>query len=198
WHWWHSQQQQQQQAQAEIVRDGLLQEAFALRRQLEQSDCPGGKSASYLKQVNRFYQSLESLSNQLSPPFVDDSLPLALQFLLKHRGQNDPSIGLDPDTDWSANIVNGNLTLLSIVTELLPLLASDPEPVLKVRLWREADVNNLQITSDISNQQPQASPVKSVEMQYLQEIFHSLMSGTLNINQDDIKLTCQLSWPMVK
>ncbi len=194
WHWWHGQQQQQQHIQAESVRDGLLQEAFALRRQLEQSNHADDESAPYLEQLNRFYQSLENLSNQLSPPFVDDSLPLALQFLLKHYGQSNPSIDLDPATDWSAN---DNRTVLSVVAQILPLLLVENQPALKVRLWRDGSVNNLQFTSKIADQHP-PSATASVEMQYLQEIFHTLMSGTLDIQRDDVELTCLLSWPTVQ
>lgn len=195
WHWWNSQQQQQQHLQAEVVRDGLLQEAFALRRQLEQSSHAKDGSATYIEQVNRFYQSLEKLSNQLSPPFVDDSLPLALQFLLKHYGQSNPSIELDPATDWSTDGADSNRTLLSVVAQILPLLVSDPQSELNVRLWRDGSMNNLQFVRKITNQQSQPALDSSVEVQYLQEIFHSLMSGTLDIQRDDVELTCQLSWP---
>lgn len=197
WHWWHNQQQQQQHTQAEIVRDGLLQEAFALRRHLEKGSHPKDENAPYLEQFNQFYQSLENLSNELSPPFVEDSLPLALQFLLKHHGQSETSLDLEPDTDWSSDGANSNRTIVSLVAELLPLLMQDAEVPLKVRLRREENLNNLQLTRNILDQQTTGLLPNSTEIRYLKEIFHSLMSGTLDINQDDVELTCQLSWPAV-
>ena len=196
WHWWHNQQQQQQHTQAEIVRDGLLQEAFALRRHLERSGHPKDDTTPYLEQFNQFYRSLENLSNELSPPFVEDSLPLALQFLLKHHGQSETSLDLEPDTDWSSDGTDSNRTIVSLVTELLPLLMQDTQTPLKIRLRREGNLNNLQLTRNILDQQTFGSLPSSTEIQYLKEIFHSLMSGTLDISQDDVELNCQLSWPV--
>ena len=197
WHWWHNQQQQQQHIQAEIVRDGLLQEAFALRRYLEKSDHSTDETAPYLEQFNQFYRSLENLSNELSPPFVDDSLPLALQFLLKHHGQSETSLDLEPDTDWSSDSSDGNRTLISVVAELLPLLLQSTQAPLKVHLRRTGDLNNLQLTRNILDQQATLSLSNAAEIQYLKEIFHSLMSGTLDISQDNVALICELSWPAI-
>ncbi|MBX2864617.1 MAG: hypothetical protein KTR27_13800 [Leptolyngbyaceae cyanobacterium MAG.088] len=202
WHWWHSQQQQQQHTQAEIVRDGLLQEAFALRRHLEKGSHPTQETVPYLEQFNQFYRSLENLSNELSPPFIDDSLPLALQFVLKNHKQIETSLDLELETDWSCDGTESNRTLLSIVNELLPLLlpeAQIPELQipLNVRLQRVGTMNNLQLSRSMLNQQSKLLLLNSTELQYLKEIFHSLMSGTLDINQDDVELICQLSWPVV-
>ena len=195
WHWWHNQRQQQQHTQAENVRDGLLQEAFALRRHLEKGSHLTDECAPYLDKFNQFYRSLENLSNELSPPFVEDSLPLALQFLLKHHGQFETSLDLEPDTDWSCDGNERNRTVISIVAELLPLLMQDDQAPLKVRLRRTGTVNNLQFISNTLDQNASVLLMNSAEVQYIKEIFYSLMSGTLDINQSDIELTCQLSWP---
>lgn len=198
WHWWYTQRQQQQHTQAEIVRDGLLQEAFALRRYLEKDNHSQDGAVSCLEQFNQFYQSLENLSNELSPPFVEDSLPLALQFLLKKHSQVETS--LDLDTDWPCDDTENKRTILSIVAELLPLLmpetqTQDLKIPLNVRLQHTETMNSLQLTRNMLNQQSKLLLLNSTEVQYLKEIFHSLMSGTLDINQDGIELTCQLSWP---
>ena len=191
WHWWYSQQQQQQQYQAEIVRDGLLQEAFALRRCLEGSPTI---SAPYLEQSIQFYRALENLSNQLSPPFIEDSLPLALQFLLKHHGQLETSLTLEPDTDWASDKSESNQTVVAVVAELLPLLAQEAQPPLQVQLWRSGTVNTLQFTRHILHHQTALSVLNSAEVQHLKEIFYSLLSGTLDIKQTNAELMCQLSW----
>ncbi|MEM9977734.1 MAG: hypothetical protein AAF808_08880 [Cyanobacteria bacterium P01_D01_bin.2] len=191
WHWWYSQQQQQQQYQAEIVRDGLLQEAFALRRCLENGS---SNTPVPLEQFNQFYRALENLSNQLSPPFIEDSLPLALQFLLKHYGQLETALTLEPDTDWSSDKSESNQTVVAVVAELLPLLAQAAQPPLQVRLWRSGSLNNLRFTRHILHQQTARSLLNSVEVEHLKEIFHSLLSGTLDIKQTNAELMCQLSW----
>jgi hypothetical protein len=201
WQWWHSQRQQQQHIQAENVRDGLLQEAFALRRYLEKGSHPQDESAPYLEQFNQFYRSLESLSNELSPPFVEDSLPLALQFLLKNHRQIETSLELEPNIDWSWDGTENNRTVLSVVGELLTLLVPEAQMQelkipLSIQLRRMGTMNNLQLTRSMLNQQSKVLLLNSTELQYLKEIFHSLMSGTLDINQDDVELTCQLSWPV--
>ncbi|NEQ51726.1 MAG: hypothetical protein F6K11_16560 [Leptolyngbya sp. SIO3F4] len=192
WQWWYHQQQQKQYYQAEIVRDGLLQEAFALRRHLEQEnqDVP----ASYLDQFNQFYQTLENLSNQLSPPFVDDSLPLALQFLIKQYTNVDGPFEIAADTDWSTESTENNHVVISVVHELLPLLQEDIRSSFNVRLWQDNSVNKLQLTGSLSKQQITASILSKTEVVYLKGIFHSLISGTLELKQDNTELICQLSW----
>ncbi|MEM9485595.1 MAG: hypothetical protein AAGA83_18115 [Cyanobacteria bacterium P01_F01_bin.116] len=191
WQWWYRQQRQQQHYQAEIVRDGLLQDAFALRRYLEKTDQE--VPASYLEQFNHFYQTLEQLSNQLSPPFVEDSLPLALQFLIKQQISGDIPFEIDGSTDWFTESVESNQIVISIVDELLSLLSIDAQSPLKVRLWRDGSVNYLQfVNSSYQQDVPQVEDVP--EVKYLKEIFHSLISGTLDIEQNDAKLKCRLSW----
>ncbi len=201
WQWWHSQQQQQQHNQAETVRDGLLQEAFALRRYFEKGSHAMDEPAVYLEQFNQFYRSLENLSNELSPPFVEDSLPLALQFLLKNYGHIETNLELELDPDCAYDDPERNRTVLSIVAELLSLLVPEAQmPELKipltVQLRRMGTMNNLQLTRSMLNQQSRVLLLNSTEVQYLKEIFHSLMSGTLDIDQDDVELTCLLSWPV--
>lgn len=193
WQWWYHKQQQQQHHQAEIVRDGLLQDAFALRRHLEKGK--QDSHISYLEQFNQFYQTLETLSNQLSPPFIEDSLPLALQFLMKQRTNIDTPFEIDADTDWSSESVESNQIVMSVVGELLPLLLKDAQSPFNVHLWQDSLANQLQFTRSVGNYQTDLSILQAAEVQYLKEIFRSLISGTLDINQKDTQLICQLSWP---
>ncbi|NJM99946.1 MAG: hypothetical protein HC800_24910 [Phormidesmis sp. RL_2_1] len=90
WQWWHQHQALQSHHTAESIRDGLLQQTFAFRRYLEALEKDGPTSSSpeqtarWLERFQTFYKSLETLSDELSPPFLADSLPLALKFTLNN------------------------------------------------------------------------------------------------------------------
>lgn len=78
--WWHQHQTQWLASEADAVRNGLLQDLFAVRRQLE---LMAGEDIHALATVEHLYAALENLGDRLSSPYVQESLPLALQHALK-------------------------------------------------------------------------------------------------------------------
>ncbi|MBF2003244.1 MAG: hypothetical protein IGS38_21290 [Synechococcales cyanobacterium M58_A2018_015] len=85
--WWESRRVLRLNAEVEVLRDQVLQELFTMRRCLELDSLETGEAADqqrhvWLAQVETLHQSLERLGFQLSPPYVEDSLPLAIQALL--------------------------------------------------------------------------------------------------------------------
>ena len=82
--WWHQYQTRMLNQAADLIRNGVLQDMFAIRRRLELS-CqtqPNAKEFGcehYLVELKRIYTLLENLSNRLESPYLQDSLPLALQ-----------------------------------------------------------------------------------------------------------------------
>ncbi|MGB7087673.1 MAG: hypothetical protein WBD47_19090 [Phormidesmis sp.] len=232
WQWWHEQQALQLHHQAESIRDGLLQQTFAFRRYLENSPESylenSSKSVSententdrhlashqpaatptthWLEQFQTFYQSLESLSNDLSPPFVADSLPLALQFVLKDWArcqgfslgseQAQRTLQLDLPADWPLGSPAKNKIILSIVTRLLSLLTSPDtrSQQLQLTLSHELDLRTLSFTLDGNKPQSIEAISRSPEIQHLKEIFHSLAAGRLEISHEGELVTGQLCW----
>lgn len=79
--WWQRYQIQRQNQTADTIRNGLLQDVFALRRQLELfcQTCSTADVQSCDRQVaqlHHVYFQLEDLSNSLDLPYLQDSLPL--------------------------------------------------------------------------------------------------------------------------
>lgn len=81
--WWHHYQAEQLNQEADRIRNGLLQEVVALRRQVELT-CPGHNADcdAHLSSLSQLYTSLEQLSDRLGSPYLHDSLPLAIQHAL--------------------------------------------------------------------------------------------------------------------
>lgn len=93
--WWHRHQTRWLTCEADRIRNGLLQDLFAVRRQFE---LQGGENG--LSTVEHLYADLDALGNRLSSPYAQESLPLAIQ----HALQDWPpalALKLDLPTNWS-------------------------------------------------------------------------------------------------
>ncbi|MEM8806771.1 MAG: hypothetical protein AAGF01_12145 [Cyanobacteria bacterium P01_G01_bin.38] len=199
WQWWHEQQRLQLYHQAESIRDDLLQQTFAFRRYLESTVQPeASQTERWIDRVQTFYQSLESLSNELSPPFVADSLPLALQFALKDWQRSHPNLELrlDLPADWPHNSPNKNQIVLSILIELLTLVTSDDSTRqhLKLSLSRESTFHKLTFRLSGHESRSVHSLAKLSEVKHLKEIFHNLAAGRLEMMHSGSTLLGQLYW----
>ncbi len=215
WQWWHQQQAIQSHHTAESIRDGLLQQTFAFRRYLEtadqSTDAPNPQQTRrWLERFQTFYQSLETLSDELSPPFIADSLPLALKFTITSwqffpaQSETAPAIHFDLPTDWPPSSAHQNQAVLSVVTALLTLLLPKGQSKshgkghsanqLNVALSR-ADASNI-LTLEIESEPTlvTSTVTELEEFQHLKEIFHSLTAGQLEISQAGSALTSRLCW----
>ena len=204
WQWWHQQQAIQSHSTAESIRDGLLQQTFGFRRYIEGIE--KGAEEQWLTRFQTFHRSLETLSDKLSPPFISESLPLALQFALKNwqltqLDSNAPqalsNIQFNLPTQWAGSNLHQNRSILSIVTVLLDLLIR-PDNIsspLNVTLKRENNSNFLALELINDSDQPIEKVLELTEIEYLKEIFHSLTTGQLEISKDDSSLIVHLRWP---
>ena len=93
--WWHQRQCDRQHHSAELIRDGLLQNLFALRRSLELTHAQQQPvSAEQLHQLESLYGELETISNHLSPAFSRDNVTLAMQHILNRWQSEHPTVTL--------------------------------------------------------------------------------------------------------
>lgn len=249
WQWWQTRQMLLSAHQADVIRDGLLQQAFALRRYLESSrevaksfsnnraldncQADNNKQAqnssvhSHLEQsamptcaiwvsdqqavewIDRFesiYHALENLSNMLSPPYMAENLPLALQFVLNHLDNNqfgrrdwppNMRVQLCCDSHWPYPTPNKNRLVVPTVVELLDVLAIKGElqsPDLKLTLNSRMIKRTLTFQLDNCERTSIQKITKSAEIRYLKEVFHSLTAGRLEIIHEGTSLIGQLSW----
>ena len=214
WQWWHQQQTIQSHHTAESIRDDLLQQTFAFRRYQEIiGDTPSvpassttppvqtkGQNSQWLTRLKGFHQSLEALSDELSPPFVADSLPHALQFTLKswQTAQKLPPFKLELPQTWdhSQSTPQQNQVVLSILNALLNLILPSAKGThhISAALSQQDSQNNLILKVDYGEPSP---PQEQPELTYLKEIFQSLTAGQLKITHETLSITSELSWQNV-
>lgn len=202
WQWWHQRQTAQLHQQAESIRDDLLQQTFAFRRYLESTladNCDHAdteQAEQWLERFQSFYRSLEQLSDRLSPPFIEDSLPLALQFMVQTWQHSYPglTVRLDIPSDWPGPSVNKNPIILSVMTGIIELLT--PVDGYQLQITLERQDNLCQITFKQENHQATGKKMcaKAPEITHLKEIFRSLTAGRLDIVINEAGLTGQLCW----
>ncbi|MBD1874988.1 hypothetical protein H6F75_15985 [Nodosilinea sp. FACHB-131] len=150
--WWYRHQAQWLNREADAIRNGLLQDLFAVRRQLELLPGDGGLAA-----VEHLYQSLEDLGNRLSSPYLHDSLPLAIQQALANWPTQVPARAELPG-QWPVEPVEHTLLLLAALNHLGQTLAARPSlpQSCVVSLAAGPDRKRLTISIDYENAVPPA------------------------------------------
>jgi hypothetical protein len=110
---------------AEAIRNGLLQDLFAVRRKLELQD---QDVTACIVDFEQLYAALQRLADRLSSPFLHDSLPLAIQHALSPWPDRIP-LKLDLPSHWPHEPVAVTALLLSILDTVLNRLATmHPDP----------------------------------------------------------------------
>ncbi len=201
--WWQGQQVVRQRHQAEVIRDGVVQDSFALRRSLElalmnSSDrLPQVESekltSDWLAKIEMIQSSLETLTNHLAPPYLNDHLPLSVRFLLKQWQQQHPNVSIKttlPD-HWCQPSRESSQIVLAALEELLRIteLPDTTSVILHASLQQKQhdQIQELIIHMSLSNplppdlSTPDLSKVMSnwdrQELSYLKRAFHCLTSG---------------------
>lgn len=126
WRWWSNRQLLRLHQEAEIIRDRLLQDSFILRRNLEHSltEQPNPSVEACLTQLNTLHQTLNTLSDRLSPPYIQDDLSLAIAHLLKFWESEQPSLTIElvlPEL-WNAATHSTDRLILDGLDELLRII----------------------------------------------------------------------------
>lgn len=204
--WWHQRQVNRLHGSAELIRDGILQELFALRRGLELIDGECNLPPESLRQLEALHLRLEEVSNELSPAFSRDSLPLAMQHILQVWQRRHPTVRL------TTQLTSGN-TLPPTLTSRVALTTL--EEVLQLITGRlETDTTTgTDITMAIHLQQEDASGAIAIalsglprrhcndiaqmeDLTHLRQAFEVLTGGSVTQVANDSTLRWQLSWPI--
>jgi hypothetical protein len=130
--WWHGKQYLRMHQQGDIIRNGLLQNTFVIRRHLElplssNVEMQQKLDNQYLENIEKFHHSLKQLSDYLYPAHIDYSLPLAIRYLLDTWKNNSPSLNLKYElpTDWRDESHERSHLILIAIEELLHIFVSD-------------------------------------------------------------------------
>jgi len=192
--WWHQHQTQWLTDEADAIRNGLLQDLFAIRRQLEL--VTGGESAG-LATVEQLYGALERLGDQLSSPYLKESLPLALQHALNAWP---PKVNLKVDlpTHWSAEPIETVSLLISIIDHVGQTLAASsilPQGC-KVQLADDGGAKRLTLNVSSDRDLPSALTDLCKAEDWLNHLatFEVLTQGKASCNCDRTALVWQLVW----
>lgn len=182
--WWYARKLRQLESEANLIKEQLLQESFAMRRSLElSSDKLGFCTAShqkYLKRLESFHSSLKQLGDRLYPSSLNEGLPYAIeqssqqwQQLFGYQFQ------LNLTQNWVSVTPMVDFIILSILEDLLRIQVEKTLSNNLVFIDLEQNVfdgktnNRLKVVlaaeDTLSNDR---------ELEYLQQMFESLTSGT--------------------
>jgi len=184
--WWSCRQSIKLFQEAEKIRDGLLQESFAIRRSLEMLSVDNlelsfNKTQDCLKQIDQFHQSLVQLSDRLFPAYLQDSLPLAIHCLLEPWRTSHPHLyfHIDMPAYWRQESVGCSLTVVRALEELLRITLPEVLTPISIDISLEEQQNIGQLIVRITYPNPYIliSSSSLPELKFLCKIFQILTSG---------------------
>ena len=192
--WWHQYQIQMLNYEADLIRNGLLQDIVAMRQQLEV--CCHSQVNSHLDSLKKLHRLVETLSDHLDPPYLHDSLPLALQHAAQ-PWQDTIHLGIVLPTTWEAEPLEHNRLLIKFVENLLQQIATaEPLPDnCHLTLQDQAGVKKLTFQAQYSAALP-----SSLSLQVLSAVnpflktFQLFTKGDYNQDIQSQSLTCLLHW----
>lgn len=201
--WWSYRQSGKLLLEAEHIRDGLLQETFTMRRNLDllfldNVNLPNTQVQDSLKRIENFHHSLVKLSDRLFPESLQDSFPLAIESLLESWLASNPHIyfHIDMPIYWRYEPGERGLIILSLLEEFLTITLSEifiPNSVhLSLKLKNEIGKIAVKITySEKSSFFP--NPY-SIELDYLCQICQLLTSSKCFYHSHDFTIFWYFSW----
>ena len=212
--WWSEQQANQLWWQAELIRDGMLQEVFAMRRNLELSLLEDSVTSlednqNQLERIESLQRSLESLSSALSPLYLEESLPLAIQSMLKRQPvqrwetfmQVAPStnLALDPKMElsqWNCISEVKGRVILQTLRELLNLTVASTCLTASPRICLSAEDAFDELTLEIAylDSGTAIAVSKSQDLTYLSRCFRWLASGQCFYQRSGSVVKWHLRW----
>lgn len=197
--WWHQRQVNRLHDGAELIRDGILQELFAIRRMLELArDRQEPVSQASLRQLEVLHLRLERVSNQLSPAFIRDSLPLAIQHVLREWQLRYPAVKLStqlPQGDFREPTLASRVAFTTF-EELLFLVSNKLEADASVAVNLVCHDNTATLTVHINNLDcHQCRAIAQLkELSHLRQSFQFLTNGDMTQAVHESWVQWQMSW----
>ncbi|MBW4431467.1 MAG: hypothetical protein KME28_06975 [Pelatocladus maniniholoensis HA4357-MV3] len=201
--WWSCRQSLKMFLEAEKIRDGLLQESFTIRRSLEllpegNLELSANQTQELLKKIDNFHQSLAQLSDRLFPVYIQDNLPLAIQYLLEPwlRSHSHIYFHLDMPQSWRHESADRSLIILRTIEELLRISLPDFLTQISIYICLQQQANVGKLTLQITY--PDISTVvfyKNLpEREFICQTFRFLTSGKCFCCSNNLSVVCYLFW----
>lgn len=185
--WWYNQQSRQLTKEAAQIRDCLLQESCAMRRGLELCRMKPDKllfssNENWIERFEIFHTYLQELSDRLSPPYLEEGLPLAIEYLVKkwQKVHPDWQFQLRLTPQWRQQSSASERLILATIDELLKLWLRGvvKKAFLFLDLQQNEQDNQLKIIINPLNSDSVGSLPKLRDLKYLSQSFQVLTSGT--------------------
>jgi hypothetical protein len=185
--WWYNQQSRQLTREAAQIRDCLLQESCAMRRSLEldrikPDNVSHTSNHNWIERLEIFHTYLQELGDRLSPPYLEEGLPLAIEYLVKkwQKTQPDGQFQLQLTPQWQQQSFEGERLILTTIDKLLKLELTDfvKKAFIFIDLQQNQQDNQLKIIIRPSDSDSVVSSDKSRDLEYLSQSFRVLTSGT--------------------
>ncbi|MGV2827548.1 hypothetical protein [Myxosarcina sp. GI1(2024)] len=152
---------------------------------------------NWIEQFQIFHAYLKELSDRLSPPYLEEGLPLAIECLVQKWQLAKPNckFQLKLTSQWRQNSSDRNRIVLTAVDGILELKLSDLKKVLiGIELQQNARDNQLKITLERHASHSALSSDKCRELEYLSQSFRILTSGRWIAQTQKSLATSHLSW----
>lgn len=200
--WWYQRQSLKLRHEAEEIRNGLLQESFALRRSLELSLINQNESleSACLETMQGFHTSLKDLSDRLSPPFIDESLPHAIQYAIDAWQTHYPAVMMTATLpeDWQPDGYEQRRAILMVMDELLHLRLSELPAIeaITVHLQHQRQKGELTIQFSYSSSSSPNVYQASSSFDHLKRVFRFLTSGNCSYRCTPSAMTWNFHWQL--
>ncbi len=212
-HWWQRRQALQSHQVAEEIRNGLLQKSFSLRRHLEVAlaAAPGSGTLNqdWLQTLEALHHDFKDLSDRLSPPYLEESLPLAIQYRVTEWQHHYPGWRFQCDfpAEWPSESPEHSRVILTMLDELLRIVCvpalSPPslDLALSPSIQLDLQVNHVQAALNVqigpsATGQPGLNP-ESADLRDLARAFAALTGGRCVYQPQSPGLTSYWCWPLV-
>lgn len=200
--WWYQRQSLKLRHEAEEIRNELLQESFALRRSLELSLISQDKNleSACLETIEGFHSSLKDLSDRLSPPFIDESLPHAIQSALDAWQSRYPTIKITAELpeDWQPDRYEQRRAILMVIEELLNLRLSEQPAIESLTVHLQHQRQRGELTLQFSYSSPSSPNVYqgSSSLDHLKRVFRCLTCGNCSYRYTPSTMTWYFHWQL--
>ncbi|MEN9517438.1 MAG: hypothetical protein RLZZ381_26 [Cyanobacteriota bacterium] len=201
--WWYNQQSRQLTKEAAQIRDCLLQESCAMRRSLElyrvkHDNLSLNSNHNWIERFEIFHTYLQELSDRLSPPYLEEGLPLAIKYLEQkwQIAQPDYEFQLQFTPQWQQQLPDCDRLILTTIDELLKLEVANcvKKAFILINLQQNEQDNQLKIVISHFKSDSVISSAKSRNLEYLSQSFRVLTSGTWITRTQKAKTTYCLKW----
>lgn len=201
--WWSKRQSMHLLQESHNIRDQLLQQSFTIRRRIERdladSSSPSTENGQiWLNQLEQFNYSLESFSDRLVPAYSEDSLPLAIQYLVQSWKTRQPQLKfqLDLPVSWKQEPSERNLIIVKILDELLRITLGETSThdFIHIGLEQPSQVLSLKVNITYQNKANVVNLTHLKDLEYLCEIFQVLTSGKCEHYREDLKASWDFRW----